>query len=101
MSMLAPTAPDRPKYYRLAVAARDLYPLPTHPSTLTRHILRGVKLRDGSTRKLTAVRTPHGWFVTAEAVDVFLDAITSDRTGTPPVRRPDPRVEMALDRAGF
>ena len=92
-------------YYGLAQAAK-FYPQtngrPPHPSTLTRHILRGVRLNDGTTLKLRAKRTPGGWHVSREAVDEFIDRLTADRCGTPaPPRTPDPRVEAALDAAGF
>src|SRR4051794_1225576 len=95
------TLAERPRYYRLADAARDLYPVPNHPATVTRHILRGVKLRDGTTAKLAAVRTPGGWLVTAQAVDEFIAVITADRTGEPARTKSDALVELALDAAGF
>ncbi len=102
MSTTAEATPERPRYYKIAEAARDLCPVPIHPASLTRHILQGVRLRDGSTRKLLAIRTPGGWLVTREAVNEFLEAITADRQGGPaPVRTPGNRVEMALNAAGF
>ena len=98
MTALASTAADRPRYYRIADAARSLYPVPNHPATVTRHILRGVKLRDGSTVKLAALRTPGGWLVTAEAVDEFISAITRDRCGDPTAPTPDEHRPPAFRR---
>jgi hypothetical protein len=54
-----------------------------HTSTLTRWIIRGFRLRDGSIRKLTARRFPGGWAVSREAIDEFVDTITRDRCGEP------------------
>lgn len=55
----------------------------THPATLTRWILKGVSLSDGSTLKLAARRYPGGWSVTEDALRDFTDALTADRTGGP------------------
>jgi hypothetical protein len=52
---------------------------PLHPATLTRWILEGVSLSDGSSIKLRAVRFPAGWRSTDEWVDDFLEAITAKR----------------------
>jgi hypothetical protein len=98
------------RYYRLADAARQLYPVPTHPASVTRHIIRGVRLRDGSRRRLDATRTPGGWVVTAEAVRAFLDALTADRRGHSPAvpqatqtaaLKAHERAEAALDAFGI
>jgi hypothetical protein len=74
---------DRPNaYLRLADAAK-LYPGTVHPSTLIRHILKGVRLQDGSILKLHARRTPGGWVTSPTAIDEFIDALTADRCGEP------------------
>lgn len=99
---ITPPALERPRFYRLAQAARELYPVPVHPASVTRHVVRGVRLQDGSVRKLAATRTPGGWVVTREAVEAFLAVLTADRCGgraTPGT--PDSRVDAALDAAGF
>jgi hypothetical protein len=60
-----------------------------HPSTVTRWIVRGVRLRDGRVLKLEARRFPGGWGVTDEAIERFLEALTADRSGGPvPVSAP-------------
>jgi hypothetical protein len=83
---------------------------PTHPATLTRWILRGVRLRDGRSLKLAARRYPGGWSVTRQALDDFVSALTADRCGgpapaaiEPPVARRDAhdRAEATLDAAGI
>jgi hypothetical protein len=73
------TTAERPRYYPIQEAAQTLYPTPLHSATVTRHILQGVRLRDGSTARLKALRTPGGWVVTREAVNEFIEAITNDR----------------------
>jgi len=50
-----------------------------HTATITRWILEGVTLSDGSKVKLRAVRFPAGWRTTDEWVDEFLEAITANR----------------------
>jgi hypothetical protein len=82
----------------------------THPSTITRWIMRGVRLRDGSRLRLAATRTPAGWLVTDDALDAFLAVLTGDRTGEPVAATPSAAarrqrelaaVSAALDREGF
>jgi hypothetical protein len=53
--------------------------LQCHPSAPTRWIVKGTVLRDGSRLRLPAVRTPLGWRVDPEDLDVFLKAIAADR----------------------
>jgi hypothetical protein len=85
-----------------------------HPATLTRWILKGIPLSDGSRVKLEAVRFPAGWRTTDEWVDDFLEALTaarteskltSGRTGavrSPAKRRRDySRAKRELKAAGF
>jgi len=109
-------APPRPAYLALADAARLCPSLrsgkPTHPATLTRWILRGVRLRGGTLLKLAAKRFPGGWAVSKEALDEFIDAITRDRCGDPAApaadeprppasrRRAIDAAERELERAG-
>jgi hypothetical protein len=52
---------------------------PVHPATLTRWILEGSALSDGSRVKLRAVRFPAGWRTTDDWVNEFLEAITTNR----------------------
>jgi hypothetical protein len=82
----------------------------THPATVTRWIMRGVALRNGSRLRLAATRTPAGWLVTDDALDAFLAALTTDRTGEPAPappsataarRRELARVSRELDAEGF
>ncbi len=86
---------------------------PVHPATLTRWILEGCALSDGSRLKLRAVRFPAGWRVTDQWVDEFLEAITTSRLAgnlvtsqtsirTPAKRRRDHRrAKGELKAAGF
>ncbi len=71
-------------YRSLQQIARRLPPnkasKPCHPATLSRWILAGIGLKDGSRVKLRAVRFPAGWRTTDEWVDEFLEAITAART---------------------
>jgi len=50
-----------------------------HPATITRWILEGCPLADGSKVKLRAVRFPAGWRTTDEWVSEFLETITANR----------------------
>jgi hypothetical protein len=54
---------------------------PVHKATVTRWILDGVGLRDGSRLRLRADRAPGGWLVEPAAVKEFLAALTADRLG--------------------
>jgi hypothetical protein len=102
------------RYYRLAEAARQFLPWkdgkPQNPAALNRAILKGVKLRDGSRRKLRARWFPCGWGVTQEDVEAFLAALTRDRLGAEPAapprvpaarRRAHEAAERELDRIGI
>src|SRR5438045_1552712 len=50
--------------------------IPTHPATITRWILKGLRTPDGRLVKLEAARLPSGWVTTADALAEFLAAIT-------------------------
>lgn len=63
---------------------------PVHPATITRWILEGVRLQDGSRLKLAAKRLPGGWVVSDEAVAEFIDRLTRDRAGEPATSSPPP-----------
>jgi hypothetical protein len=78
--------PSRDVYRGLSEAARRI---PSrrrgkslHPATLTRWILGGVWLRDGTILRLNSRRFPGGWTVSDAAVDEFVNALTLDRRGT-------------------
>ena len=79
-------------YRSLSQVARRLPPnrgnKPVHPATLTRWILEGVVLSDGSRIKLRAVRFPSAWLTTDTWVEDFLEAITADRMGEKPAPIP-------------
>jgi hypothetical protein len=77
--------PPREVYRGLSEAARRI---PSrrrgkslHPATLTRWILGGVRLRDGTILRLNSRRLPGGWTVSDAAVDEFVNALTLDRRG--------------------
>jgi hypothetical protein len=110
---LAPADPP-PAYLGLAAAARLCPSLrgdkPTHPATLTRWILRGVRLQSGGTLKLAARRFPGGWAVTPQALDEFVELLTADRCGGPSPAAPAlsaarraaaERADRQLDLLGF
>jgi hypothetical protein len=52
---------------------------PVHAATVTRWIVDGARLPDGSRRRLRAIRGPGRWLVEPEAIEEFLDALTADR----------------------
>ncbi len=54
---------------------------PAHVATLTRWIVKGTRLRDGTRLRLEAVRTPGGWRTCRQWVEAFLRALTEDRLG--------------------
>jgi hypothetical protein len=54
----------------------------TSPSAVTRWILNGAALKNGSRLKLKAIRLPGGFRTTQQWVDEFIEALTSDRTGS-------------------
>jgi hypothetical protein len=79
---------DDPSAYIGLAAAVHLCPSirrgkPVHPATLTRWILKGVRLQSGAPLRLAAKRFPGGWATTSEAVGEFVDALTRDRCGEP------------------
>lgn len=91
-----------------------------HIATLTRWILKGARLRDGTRVRLRAIRAPGGWRSCAAWLDEFLDALTRDRLGVDshdacdaapilttasphppsPRRRPARERQAAAERAG-
>jgi hypothetical protein len=103
MAQALQTLTERPSgYLRLIDAAREWPGGPIHPASITRHILKGVKLRNGSRRRLWALKTPGGWVTSREAIDEFLAVLTADRLGEAPRPAVEPAaVAAALDAAGF
>ncbi|VTT98863.1 unnamed protein product [Gemmataceae bacterium] len=75
---------------------------PLSPSTLTRWITPGIRLRDGTRLRLQARRVGSKWGVRQSWVDEFLEAQTADRLGgdtsTPALRTPAER-QRASDAA--
>jgi hypothetical protein len=57
--------------------ASDRIDGPVHVATITRWITKGIKAGDGSVVRLAARRFPNGWRVSREAIDEFLDRLTS------------------------
>jgi hypothetical protein len=55
-------------------------------ASVTRWIERGVRLRSGATLKLRAERYPAGWRTCEAWVRDFVTALTTDRTGTTPIK---------------
>jgi hypothetical protein len=101
MSLLQ-APPQRQRHFKIAEAARELYPVPVHPSAVVRHLTRGCKLRDGSKVYLAGTVTPGGWVVTREAVEAFFARLTADRLGAPAPRpASNARTEALLDAHGF
>jgi hypothetical protein len=62
---------------------------PVHVATVTRWIVVGVRLRDGTVLRLRAVRAPGRWLVEPGAVQEFLEALRADRVGTSTSTPPD------------
>lgn len=82
---------------------------PLHPSTLSRWILRGVRVPGGGRVHLQAARCGATWVTNREAIETFLEAISA-RPGAPaapPPRtatqrsRADAAAGRVLDRAGI
>jgi hypothetical protein len=112
--MIATSTEPRPRRLTVAEVARTIPSCridgTVHPASVTRWILRGIRLRDGSTLRLVGTRSPGGWLVDPADLDHFLAALTADRTGQPaPVppsvtaarKRELARVAAELDAAGF
>jgi hypothetical protein len=86
---------------------------PTHISTVLRHITRGTKLPDGQTIYLEGARIGGRWVTTREAVQRFVERLTTaalgqvQPVGTSAIRtsarrqRELSRVDRALDAAGI
>ena len=89
----------------LGAAARLIPSLkgkPTHPATLIRWILNGVRLTNGQSFKLAARKYPGGWATTREAIEEFVDTLTRDRCGEPvPAKpmKPTARRQAEINRA--
>jgi hypothetical protein len=81
------TALDTPTLKPIEIARR----LDKHPSAITRWIIKGAALRDGSRIFLEAVRTPGGWNVAPAAMEAFLARLTEDARG----RAPRPAIDQA------
>ena len=94
--------PDQATPHRLS-AAEVARQLGTHPASITRWILKGAALRDGSRHRLNALRTPGGWLIEQAALDAFLARLTSDALGGPaPIdTRAHDDADAALDAAGW
>jgi hypothetical protein len=90
---------------------------PVHVATVTRWIVDGVLLRDGTRLHLRGTRLPGRWVVEPAALEEFLAALTADRagrsppappgSGPPPARTPsarrkaDERAARRLDEIGI
>lgn len=62
------------------------------PSTITRWILQGCPIRDGSRRvKLAATRCGHRWLVYQTDLDAFFAALRGDMASEAPERTPAAR----------
>lgn len=83
--------------------AAKLYPADTSPSTIIRHITRGVKVR-GVVVKLEGWRFGGRWTTTAEAVERFVDRL-NQRSDAGPVpakqSRATAKAEAFLDKIGM
>jgi hypothetical protein len=116
--MIVPTQIDVKKeaLINLAEASKFFPPgrsgRPVSPSCLWRWVHKGVKLPDGATVKLEALRLGARWVTTMEAVQRFLMAQTPDLGEVPlPVRgsratfarnkKDMERVDAELDAKGF
>jgi hypothetical protein len=108
-------------YLTLSQVARHFPPSrnarPVHVATVTRWIVQGALLRNGTRLHLQAIRAPGRWLVEPEAVEEFLAALTTDRALPAPSpaptvahstlrtavrrRRDDARTESRLDELGI
>jgi hypothetical protein len=76
----------------------------THPSTLLRWVLDGIRSSDGARIKLEAIRLGGRWMTTRSALQAFAQRLTPDVDVKPPspshrVRnRAEDAVEAELDR---
>jgi hypothetical protein len=67
-----------------------------HRSTLIRWIVRGVRLRDGTTVRLPAWRFGSRWVTTPRLASAFVDAVTTGIDGGDQL---PPRTSAARERA--
>jgi hypothetical protein len=75
-----PTPPKR-AYFPVAFAAAELFQVPHSTATVTRYVIKGLRMRDGSVRKLPALFSAGKWWLTREDCEAFTAAVTADRTG--------------------
>jgi hypothetical protein len=95
-------------YCRVSEIARRYPGGPVDPSTVTRHIIKGARRRDGSRLPLPAKRTPRGWVVSLADFEWFIERLTADFNGGGSTAAPAPpsararaeRAEAELDRRG-
>jgi hypothetical protein len=89
-------------YLTLSQAAKLIPPSrggkPTHVATITRLIVQGIGLRDGSRVRLKATRFPGRWMVTQADLDEFVEALTRDRNGVAETETSAPIVRPAGQR---
>ena len=75
---------------------------PPHPSKIVRAITRGtISLqKPGERIKLRAIRDTQGWLTSAEWIEEFFAAVTTDRGGPKPLAKTEPcaRAERARER---
>jgi len=72
-----PQSSGEAAYLTLTEAAKLVPGSPVYPSTVSRWILRGVRLPDGSRLKLRAIRLGSKWHVTAEWMREFFESHTA------------------------
>jgi hypothetical protein len=93
---------ERVTYLTLSHVAKRFPPFrngrPVHVATITRWIVQGVRLRDGSRLHLCAVRLPGRWVVETRAVDEFLESLTLDRAGDSNPRATNPAATASASR---
>jgi hypothetical protein len=90
-------AVEQPTFRTMADAAKSLG---THPSAVSRWILRGIKGRDGQFRRLVASRIGGRWMVRQTDLDEFVAAVTADRLDEPTTAAvTSPRLPLARQRA--
>jgi hypothetical protein len=73
----------------------------THPATISRWLIRGVRLKNGSVHRLIGLRSPGGWLVSDEAMGHFLAVLTADRTGEPAPAASSATAARAHELAGL
>lgn len=71
----------------------------THPATLVRWILKGVKSVEGRTVRLEAIRCGYRWLTSEAALLRFFEALAATPNPTPPSHTPAER-KRAAEAAG-